>query len=431
MSLRRNSKRSRIVLKTTGRILAVFALAVAAGCASVRSVAVPRVADEGNRIRTKHRYCYVGSPQDFKGWSEGRDPSPATKLLQDAFRAAQSDVFTDDGIPFSLDESGTHDEWGKSELANLMQFVCVMGTCGIAPFIKGSESNEKVVVQVANDTDVCSSFDLFVRDDDVGGLTPIPYLFFDGLPDLKGFEANKVFAKRYKGVGAPHQSVSVLFDAVAYGVAVRLKEMEERGLITDDVLARAGKIGNVRAANLRFKTGRIASWDKGHEKSPRSYRVVKCEREKTCDFAYRFVLEMQGADAGTLATFRRAQNEFRSALCEEYAEATPTADYDSLVVDFPEFKMNRTQIEGRGVVLTIAPVSLNYDSITRHGVLSVRFVANQYEEARSWAKRNIETLARDKNIALVTGQLPPEARYYSLGEKLKDGNVLEIEFKTE
>ena len=47
-----------------------------------------------------------------------------------------------------------------------------------------------------------------------------------------------------------------------------------------------------------------------------------------------------------------------------------------------------------------------------------------------WMSYNIETLACDKNIALVTGQLPPAATYYSLGEKV-DGNVMEIEFKTE
>ena len=52
------------------------------------------------------------------------------------------------------------------------------------------------------------------------------------------------------------------------------------------------------------------------------------------------------------------------------------------------------------------------------------------DEARAWIRKNIETLARDKNIALTTGQLPPEATYYSLGEKIV-GNVMEIEFRTE
>lgn len=45
-------------------------------------------------------------------------------------------------------------------------------------------------------------------------------------------------------------------------------------------------------------------------------------------------------------------------------------------------------------------------------------------------QHNIICLVRDKNIALTTGQLPPAATYYSLGEKV-DGNVMEIEFKTE
>ena len=57
--------------------------------------------------------------------------------------------------------------------------------------------------------------------------------------------------------------------------------------------------------------------------------------------------------------------------------------------------------------------------------------ANQYKEARKWIRKNIETLARDKNIALVTGELPPAAKFYLGREELKDGNVLEIEFRTE
>ena len=87
-------------------------------------------------------------------------------------------------------------------------------------------------------------------------------------------------------------------------------------------------------------------------------------------------------------------------------------------------------ITGRVVVLAIEPESLSYDPVRRRGKISVRFNSGQYEEARTWAKKNIKTLARDKNIALTTGQQPPEATYYSLGEKV-EGNVMEIEFKTE
>ena len=61
----------------------------------------------------------------------------------------------------------------------------------------------------------------------------------------------------------------------------------------------------------------------------------------------------------------------------------------------------------------------------------MRVNANQYEEARQWVRKNIETLARDKNIALTTGEIPPAAKFYLGREEFKDGNTLEIEFKTE
>jgi len=63
--------------------------------------------------------------------------------------------------------------------------------------------------------------------------------------------------------------------------------------------------------------------------------------------------------------------------------------------------------------------------------MAVRFGVGQYKDAREWIRQNIETLARDKNIALTTGEIPPAAKFYLGREELKDGNILEIEFKTE
>ena len=58
------------------------------------------------------------------------------------------------------------------------------------------------------------------------------------------------------------------------------------------------------------------------------------------------------------------------------------------------------------------------------------FLSATVKVAGSWLRRNIETLAYDENIMLVTGQAPPEGHYYSFGEKI-EGNVMEIEFRTE
>ena len=160
------------------------------------------------------------------------------------------------------------------------------------------------------------------------------------------------------------------------------------------------------------------------------YSILTCERESGSDFSYRFVLELTGQDK-SLRAFRSVQKEFRSAVKEDYAESFPGVKLNSLYVDFPEYKLNNGKIEGRAVVLSISVTSLTYDPNTRTGKLAVKVNANQYEEARKWIRKNIETLARDKNIALTTGEIPPAAKFYLGREELKDGNVLEIEFRTE
>lgn len=133
----------------------------------------------------------------------------------------------------------------------------------------------------------------------------------------------------------------------------------------------------------------------------------------------------------SLSAFRVVQQEFRDAIKEDYAESFAGADAATLFVEFPEYRQQGNRIEGRAVVLTVSVARLEYTPNTRSGVLAVRIGANQFEEARRWIRKNIETLARDKNIALVTGEIPPAAKFYLGRETLKDGNILEIEFKTE
>jgi hypothetical protein len=160
------------------------------------------------------------------------------------------------------------------------------------------------------------------------------------------------------------------------------------------------------------------------------YNILSCEREAGNDFAYSFTLELVGKDK-SLRTFRHVQKEFRQAIKDDYVESFSGVNKNSLYVEFPEFKLNNGKIVGRAVVLTISVASLAYDPNTRTGKLAVKVNANQYEEARKWVRRNIETLARDKNIALVTGETPPAAKFYLGREELKDGNILEVEFRTE
>ena len=161
-----------------------------------------------------------------------------------------------------------------------------------------------------------------------------------------------------------------------------------------------------------------------------AYKIISCERDSRDAFSYSFVLELKDDD-NSLRTFRDIQQEFRSVLREDYVESTPGMENQKQYVDFPEYSLENSKIIGRATILSITPVQMKYDPNTRTGRLAVKVNANQYEEARKWIRKNIETLARDKNIALVTGEIPPAAKFYLGKEELKDGNVLEIEFKTE
>ena len=160
------------------------------------------------------------------------------------------------------------------------------------------------------------------------------------------------------------------------------------------------------------------------------YNIISCKRENGSDFAYCFELELVGKDK-SLKVFRAVQREFREAVKEDYAESFPSVRLNELYVDFPEYELKESRIEGRAVVLTISVSSLTYDPVTRQGKMAVRINSNQFEEARKYIRKNIEAIVRDKNIALVTGEIPPSAKFYLGREEIKDGNILEIEFKTE
>ncbi len=165
------------------------------------------------------------------------------------------------------------------------------------------------------------------------------------------------------------------------------------------------------------------------DKGQAAYTILSCTRENGDGFSYQFELKLEKDKS--LRAFRNIQQEFRSVLREDYVESTPGMDDQKLYVDFPEYRFENGKIIGRATILSITPVQMKYDSNTRTGRLAVKVKANQYEEARKWIRKNIETLARDKNIALTTGEIPPAAKFYLGREELKDGNVLEIEFRTE
>ena len=175
---------------------------------------------------------------------------------------------------------------------------------------------------------------------------------------------------------------------------------------------------------------RAASKRVRHEKKV-LYDVVTLERREKGDFSYRFELRLKENVDWSVQTIKAVKHDFRKNIKDDYSESFTGASVASLFVEFPEFDFSDGKIAGSAVVMNMVVKSMNYDPLVRKGHLSVVVNSNQFEETRKWVRKNIETLARDKNIALVTGEIPPAARFYLGREELKGGNVLEIEFKTE
>ena len=94
-------------------------------------------------------------------------------------------------------------------------------------------------------------------------------------------------------------------------------------------------------------------------------------------------------------------------------------------------RVRSVAVATQAVEPVVQVLSLDYDADARRGKMAVKFAAGHYAEARRYVRSNVETLAKDKNVALTTGQIPVAAKFYLGDEIVKDGCVLEVEFETE
>ena len=385
------------------------------GCANVRYTAEP-VADKPQTpdqkgVATQNRYrideYLIRKDSLNKSFNLGDFKVAAAK--------AYPGVFGIGGIPISIREEEVVDQHVHFSWGSLAYLVSL----GVWPAVIQQDYTERFVVEAKDDSIEPFDFTVFFRiDQSVSFLSPLG-LLVEAPESQKGpvsFSlSGRIVVNGQVGVAANE----VKYSAVAYAVAHKIVELE-----------RAGKVrGRTQRASSMGAAAGTGSLSNGA--APPSYRVVSCVREADSDFSYRFVVDVSGSVDSPLTAFRLAQREFRAFIKEDYLETFPSSDERLIYVDFPEYWLKNSLIEGRAVVLAMTVSSLEYDSDTHCGKLSVRINSNQYEEARKYVRKNIETLARDKNIAIVTGEIPPAAKFYLGREEIKDGNILEIEFKTE
>jgi len=383
-------------------LLLTCILNIFCGCFSSRISSIPLVRDMGCQITTRYRYRLVSI---YSGDKSG-DSDAKQKSLEKCYPG----VFSDDGTPFAVRcISGNY----QSKYGWSLFFSICSGF--IIPEFHRYEREFSFEIEMSNDNSVRLPFKVVCTQEGGGSPMPTGLIPFTGEPNGDG---RRVFWRGEKKIGDEPElgyiwglsfslEDQIAGQAFAYAVAVKLKELEDEGKI-DAMLQKR---------------------EAAKSKAP-AHKVMRFARESGNDFTYGFTLELAEIPSNPDAAVSAVINEFGESVKEEYIDSFPRAKKESLAVNYEDIRVDGKTIHGRATVLTIVPISLIYDANTRRGKLSVRFNAGQVEEARAWIRKNIETLARDKNIALTTGTLPPEATYYSLGEKI-DGNVMEIEFKTE
>ena len=430
--------------------LVVMYIAFITGCCHVRNFATNDAPDYGEHFKTKYRYWVVDDQKEFS----------------QQFEQENSSVFSDDGIPIEVhtyqgvlpsNHWNYHVLEGDNAFLHFLYFCCQMGTGWLVlPFyIRGNEQTRVYTIKIVGANVKNTQMSVFESYDKIsGGLIPIvPFLCYHGNPAPESFAKGRIFETHEYKSGDSLSAKSNFTKALVYGIAAKLKEMENAGIINESVARNAAAVRKgidiqrkrrddeikkrqeqdrkrrTYEAERQKRQGEIG-WTMQPtptEPLPKApYQIIMLKRDDRRDFSYRFALNLNGEPS--IQTFFGLQKIFAEEIRVAYQSENPGSDASALRV-FVQPQLVNGRIEGRAEVLTITPTTLTYDPITRRGKISVRFNAGQTEEARVWIRKNIETLARDKNIALTTGTLPPEATYYSLGEKI-DGNVMEIEFRT-
>lgn len=402
-------------------------LLVVLGCVSYRHdfFAFVEKCDETNA--TKYRYKIVGYQAKASKYFTHEQRKEVEEFWLAEYASACDKyfpkVFSEDGIPIILKEiSSTYDgEWCLIPLGFWMFAVLPCGT--------EIKSEHIIQICVANSEDEEYYIKAgHITKEIISSLIP-PSLLINNEPSEYVRDAGYVVSYRRDTIfndgswwAGPYKDACCRRDV--YALVSKLKEIEATGQM--DYYFAANELRRRTVASRMSPND--AKYKLSNDPLKRLYKILTLDRKSGSDFVYTFALEP--TEDVTITAFFGMMDIFAYEVKAAYQREFPTADASTLQVDV-RHQVSDGKIVGQAEVLTIKPVELKYDVITRKGKMAVRFNDNQYDEARKWIRDNIEKLVRDKNIALVARDIPPEVKYYSLGESLKDGNILEIEFKTE
>ena len=409
----RYSNESVVVRKSLFIIgIAAYLLCVM-GCMHYRDSYFVSTRGDLRKIKTQNRYTVVDLKHKTTTANADIVQSNTYEMQfsNESLKRFQPDVFSDDGIRFVVNwRLMPSDDSGIPSLISLLAFH----------LISTSERNVRYTVDVLDNPDARTSVDMCSKYDSATAILPVPtpLLFYIG--DAAAPEGNEdftAFTKHYiksflNPDGVHNSRISIHNEIYAYAIATALKKMEDDGLIKD-IRAKHEKTNEVLQQTLDDK-----------------FEIEDFRKDGNCEYRYAFTLKRRGGGGISLKDSREVRRALRLMIRDDYKLSYPDVPIASLIVDFPEFSQRGGIIKGRAAVLSLNVKSLRYDPHARKGEIHICIGENQLEDARLYARKNIASLVRDKNIALDAREIPPAATFYLSGEAVKD-DILEITFKTE
>lgn len=388
-------------MRKTLQYLILAILSFALGCVHSRITSSVDVSTEAESVETRNRYQPIN-----KGWC-------GFAIEAEDFKCFQPKVFACDGIPITLNANieSVESDWGWTGILSAM-------TIGVLPWIETRHVHVKYTLSLANAPE--KSFDTCTRRGQAFAWLPIPLLFFNCKPELCFNNKDAVSVSGFSFDFEPEKQM------VAYGLARRLKELEDAGCVTADVKARqwAEKSvdgeGSVRGASVF-----------GSERASLPFEIVKLECDAMRDFSYRFELAKKGGENLAVSDYGPIRSAFMATIRAHYANEHKEVNARSLVVDFPEYVVSGKRITGVVAVLIVSPQLVSYDSAKRKGRIVAKIGKNQFADARRWMRKNIEAIACDGNIVKEGDDIPAGARFYIGHEQLGENGIMEMDFKTE
>ena len=390
-----------VILVTMGHIV---------GCTHQRLTLMVSVQDKGAQIATTNKYTLVYSDGIHSMGSYGSD------VDLDRLIAEQPQVFSSNGIPFTVKH-----KWGLTPKNGSAPFIIPI----LMPFLipscqEGLTYESRYTIDVVDSPAAHAAFQKKERRDSCSALSPLPMLFYPTAGSFDDEPTNKCkFTRHHYIFGwtldteSAKKDISESQSATAYGIAVALKQMEESGKINP---AKSRSVADVESQNANLWGG---------------YNFDVTDFHRTDSDSYRYVFSLVSTNKNaSLRESLAAKQVLSDTIRHDFAASYPSVNRTVLAVDFIEYEFADGVVKGTADVLPLNILSYNYDKHTRKGCMRIKVRANQFDAARQYVRQNVELIARDKNIALIVGEIPPDARFYLLDESVDDG-VLVINFKTE